>query len=147
METGKVFEVLVQSDKGDDVTAGEGGEVGIHPDFRRRGRPPSVSLPVGGEAGGLLQESHLRQVEELLAAGPGLDVGDGQAVVAGLDGRRGNEPKVGLLGGPAEGDGLRGCGFRKCLTGCGMMGVSVESQGQPDTGIKEARCSIQCLAR
>ena len=32
-EAGEVFEVLVEGDEGDAVTTGEGGEVGIHPDF------------------------------------------------------------------------------------------------------------------
>ena len=145
-EAGEILEVLVQSDKGDAVGAGAGGEVGVHPDFRRGGRKGRVFLPVGDEAWGLLQVDHLRQGEELLTAGPSLIVGDRKAVIAGLDGRRGDEPKVRLLGGPAEGYGLCGTGLCKCLTGYRMMRMPVESKGQPDTGIKEARCNIQGLA-
>ena len=53
-EAGEVLEVLVQSDKGDAVGAGAGGEVGVHPDSRRGGRKGRVFLPVGDEARGLL---------------------------------------------------------------------------------------------
>lgn len=145
-EAGEVLEVLIQSDKGNAVCAGKGGKVGVHPDFRRSGRKGCVFLPEGDEAWRLLQIDHLRQGEELLTAGPSLIVGNGKAVVAALDGRRGDESKVRLLGGPAEGDGLSGTGLCKCLTCCHIMRMPIESKGQPDTGIKEARCSIQGLA-
>jgi hypothetical protein len=71
----EVFEVLVQRDEGNAVTSGEGGEVGSHPSFRRGGRSAGAFLPVGGDAGGGLRESHLRQVEVLLPQGPGLLIG------------------------------------------------------------------------
>lgn len=128
------------------MTGGKGGEVGSHPDFRRGGGQAGVFLPVGGEAGRLLQIGNLRQGKELAELRPCLIIVNGWTVVKLVQTGGGDQAQERLLGGTTEGDGTGRIGPIKNLTCHKMSRMLGEGKGQPETGVNEAGCGIQGLA-
>ena len=116
---------------------GEGGEVGIHPDFGGGGGESGEGLPNFQKDFWFVEPEDLGKGEQVLARRPSCGVGDRRAFVSPLDEGCADEAQKGLLGRPAKSRGLGGVARLEVPRGNPVVRVGGEGERHPEIGIIE----------
>ncbi len=121
----KAFEVSIRCHPFEFVADGEGGEVGIDPDFWWSGWRAGELMASGFPVGRFFEKANLWMPGEGSEEVERLQVGEDFGIVELQERRRDGQAQETPLHGPIKG-----------TTSEGLVGMGQEGQGEPNTGIK-----------